>query len=316
MSLRFTVLASGSAGNSSYVEAGNFGLLLDIGLGPRQLANRLAAVGTSWARVHAVLLTHTHGDHWHDRTFNHLRQRRIPLYCHGDHHAELGAYAPAFTALKADGLVRPFETGKEFALALGLHCRALVLRHDSKPTFGFRLETVPDLSGRAAALAYAADLGSWTPELVSLLADVDALALEFNHDVAMQHSSGRPFHLIRRILGDHGHLSNAQAAQLVREVVQQSPAGRLRHLIQLHLSRDCNRPMLAQEAARAALAGHDVAVHTACQDVPILTVSLGTTVGGKRARRLGRPNRRRSASAAHPWLPGFEPEPSATAGGE
>ena len=55
MGLRFTVLASGSAGNASLIETGGFGLLLDAGLGPRQLATRLAAVGASWQDVHAVI---------------------------------------------------------------------------------------------------------------------------------------------------------------------------------------------------------------------------------------------------------------------
>src|SRR5262249_29353606 len=58
MGLRFTVLASGSAGNASLIETGGFGLLLDAGLGPRQLGARLASVGASWQDIHGVLLTH------------------------------------------------------------------------------------------------------------------------------------------------------------------------------------------------------------------------------------------------------------------
>ena len=44
MPLRFTVLASGSAGNASLLQIDGFGLLVDAGLGPRTLAGRLAAV--------------------------------------------------------------------------------------------------------------------------------------------------------------------------------------------------------------------------------------------------------------------------------
>ena len=69
MSLRFTVLASGSSGNASLIEADGFGLLLDAGLGPRILGGRLRQIGLSWSHVHAALLTHTHSDHWSDRTF-------------------------------------------------------------------------------------------------------------------------------------------------------------------------------------------------------------------------------------------------------
>lgn len=48
MAARFTVLASGSAGNSSLLQAGNFGLMIDFGLGIRRLASRLAARGCTW----------------------------------------------------------------------------------------------------------------------------------------------------------------------------------------------------------------------------------------------------------------------------
>src|ERR1700757_1830553 len=96
MPLQFTVLASGSAGNASLLEADGFGLLLDVGLGPRQLAARLAVHGASWHRVHAALLTHTHSDHWRDTPLAHLRRRGIPLYCHPDHSPALTAYGSAF----------------------------------------------------------------------------------------------------------------------------------------------------------------------------------------------------------------------------
>src|SRR5437764_6555352 len=109
MPLEFTVLASGSAANSSLLEADGAGLLIDVGLGPRQLAGRLAAAGASWTRVRAALLTHTHTDHWNERTFAYLQRLRIPLHCHPEHHANLLAYSPAFAALHADGLVHPYQ---------------------------------------------------------------------------------------------------------------------------------------------------------------------------------------------------------------
>src|SRR5438132_1397499 len=100
MGLRFTVLASGSSGNDSLVEAGEFGVLLDAGLGPRQLARRLAAAGLSWSVVDAVLLTHTHGDHWRETTLRYLVRRRVPLYCHPQHHEALLRESVGFGALR------------------------------------------------------------------------------------------------------------------------------------------------------------------------------------------------------------------------
>jgi phosphoribosyl 1,2-cyclic phosphodiesterase len=309
MALRFTVLASGSGGNASLVQTENFGVLIDAGLGPRQLAARLKAAGLSWSLVQAVLLTHTHSDHWKDRTLAHLTRRQIPLYCHPDHHPPLLTYSPAFAGLLSAGLVRPFEAGQDLALAPGLRCRPLPIRHDGGATFGFRLEGSPDLFGRPVALGYVADLGSWDEDLVGHLADVDLLAVEFNHDVDLEYASGRTPHLIARVLGDEGHLSNEQAAALVQAVLRRSPAGRLQHLVQLHLSRDCNRPALAQKAARAALAGLSTAarVHTAHQDVPTPALHVGVPPAAARpARGVRAP--RRAHGPGQKWLPGLEEE--------
>jgi phosphoribosyl 1,2-cyclic phosphodiesterase len=302
MGLRFTVLASGSGGNASLIETPGFGVLIDLGLGPRQLAVRLDAVGLSWASVQAVLLTHTHSDHWKDASLRHLLRRRIPLYCHPGHHTVLRTYSATFPALESAGLVHSFAADTSWSLTPSLLCRPLSVRHDGGATFGFRFESSPNLFGRTEALAYAADLGCWDDSLVSHLADVDLLAVEFNHDVGMQYSSGRTPRLIARVLGDDGHLSNAQAADLLRAVLERSEAGRLRHLVQLHLSRDCNRPNLAREAARQVLEALQCSaeLHTADQDVPGSPLSLQPVGGRRRA-----PSSRREA-APHPLLPGFE----------
>ena len=101
MPLQFTVLASGSGGNASLLYADGFGVLLDVGLGPRQLAARLGSVGITWKNIRAVLLTHTHTDHWSETTLAYLLKHKIPLYCHPEHHAILQTYCPAFPDLRA-----------------------------------------------------------------------------------------------------------------------------------------------------------------------------------------------------------------------
>ena len=309
MSLRFTVLASGSSGNASLIEADGFGLLIDAGLGPRQLADRLAVIGRSWSAVHAVLLTHAHSDHWKDRTLAQLCRRHIPLYCHPDCHSGLQTYSPAFMELTAKGLVRPFESGEEFTVSPGIRCRPLPLRHDSGATFGFRIEGPRDLFGQAAAVGYVADLGCWDEALADHLADVDLLAVEFNHDLAMELASGRSPRLIDRVLGDEGHLSNTQGAALVRAVLGRSEFGRVRYLVQLHLSRQCNRPALAREAAKTILDDFtfQVEVHTARQDELSPTLHLGAVpYTGKRPRRAASRLAPRRRTAAQQALPGLD----------
>jgi phosphoribosyl 1,2-cyclic phosphodiesterase len=305
MGLRFTTLASGSRGNACLIQTDSFGVLLDAGLGPRMLGDRLRAAGHSWSNVHAMLLTHTHSDHWNDRTLAWLLRRRVPLWCHPGHHDILTRYSTAFTALLASGLVHAFAPGEEWCLAPGLRCQPLPVLHDGGATFGFRLEGKPDLFGRAAAIGYVADLGTWDDILAEQLADVDLLAVEFNHDVSLEHASRRPAALVARVLGDEGHLSNDQAAALVRTVLERSPAGRLRYLIQLHLSQDCNRRTLARQAARNVLdqlSAH-TRLHTARQDAPGPILDLEPAGKRRRGRSQASAPRRSSGTA---YLPGLE----------
>jgi phosphoribosyl 1,2-cyclic phosphodiesterase len=75
------------------------------------------------------------------------------------------------------------------------------------------------------------------------------LVLEFNYDPELLAAGPYPPKLQKRISSDHGHLSNAQAQELLRELV--SPE--LHTLVLAHLSKKTNNPELALAAARETL---------------------------------------------------------------
>jgi phosphoribosyl 1,2-cyclic phosphodiesterase len=275
MAIGFTVLGSGSSGNASLFEVDGFGLLIDAGLGPRSLGRRLATLGGGWEQVHAAILTHTHSDHWRERTLTWFRRAGIPLFCHSRHGGDIGRFSRAFADLEAAGAVRRYQSHHPFFIAERIRCRPLPVRHDSAATFGFRFEVMDPSGALCCSLGYAADLGSWDTELAEFLADVDLLALEFNHDVHLERTSGRSAALVRRVCGDDGHLSNDQAAGLLREIIRRSRLVPLRHLVQLHLSRDCNRPSLAIDAARRTL-GDATTIHTSDQHRPTCPILIET----------------------------------------
>lgn len=247
--MRYTVLGSGSSGNASLLEVDGQGLLIDAGLGPRTIAGQLQKAGAAWDHVHAVILTHTHNDHWRERTLAQMVSRDIPLYCHLAHASYLRIRSESFTRLENAGLLRTYAAADELLLFGMLRVTPFAICHDGGPTFGFRIERDGDLFERPWALGYATDLGTWDDAIVSHLADVDLLALEFNHDVNMERASGRHPHHIRRVLSDEGHLSNEQAAGLLRAILAACDPRRIRNVVQLHLSRQCNRPSLALAAA-------------------------------------------------------------------
>jgi phosphoribosyl 1,2-cyclic phosphodiesterase len=269
MSVQFAVLASGSRGNAALIQGRGLGLLIDVGLGPRVLRERLRAVGSDWDRLAAVVLTHTHRDHVDVATLRALAERGIPFYCHAAHRDDL-AGTDGFQRLQASGLVREYDP-HPFLLPNGFRVEPVPLRHDSGPTFGFRVEVAAERPRKAFTIGYLSDTGCWTPAMADAVADVDILGVEFNHDVAMQRGSGRSPLLISRVLGDTGHLSNEQGADFVRAVLDRSGRHAVQHLVLLHLSAQCNHPSLALRAANDVVEGagrrNRVIVHAARQSV-------------------------------------------------
>lgn len=299
MTHRMTVLASGSAGNATLIEGDGFGLLVDCGLPPQELTARLQVAGASWERVNAVVITHTHTDHWNRYTLEHLRRRNTPFFAHARHHDALATHA-AYGPLAKAGLTHPYQPGERLSLGGGLSVRAVQVPHDSDPTFGVRVDYAGEGGGWAVGVA--SDLGKVPDGVYDLFAGVDVLAIEFNHCEQMERASRRPRFLVERVLGDFGHLSNRQAAEAVRRF---AAADELQAVVQLHLSRDCNTAELANEAGRAAVAGTDTQVITATQWHP--TPSLPLVPHPPRAKRppaVRTPPPRRSVQ---PCLPGMEP---------
>jgi len=167
-----------------------------------------------------------------------MLQQRIRLLMHAWHADDLHRVPGGTRLLDAD-LVTVFN-GESFSPIEGVTASALRLRHDHKGTTGYHL------SCASGSIGYATDLGCVPGELIERFAGVDLLAIESNYDPHMQMRSSRPMMLKRRIMGGAGHLSNREAFDAVRAIVDCSPPDSLRHIVLLHRSRQCNCPRLIQ----------------------------------------------------------------------
>lgn len=77
--VRFTVLASGSKGNSTVVSGGGTRILIDAGLSCRELFRRMAEVDEDPQTLDAIVITHEHADHVTGLSVT-ARKLGIPVY--------------------------------------------------------------------------------------------------------------------------------------------------------------------------------------------------------------------------------------------
>lgn len=231
--MRFASLGSGSRGNATLVQHGDTCVLVDCGFTLRETEIRLARLGIDGNALDAVLVTHEHGDHI--RGVGPLaRKFGVPVYL------THGTYRQSRIGQVRD-LIK-INSHDSFAVK-GLQVQPVPVPHDASEPCQFIF------SNGAKKLGVLTDLGSITPFVQQSYCGLDALLLECNHDAEMLEKGPYPYSLKRRIGGDYGHLSNFQAAGLLREI----GVGQLQHLVISHISEQNNRAELAATAVADAL---------------------------------------------------------------
>jgi phosphoribosyl 1,2-cyclic phosphodiesterase len=235
--LKVAVLATSSAGNSTFVSDGQTRILVDCGLSLLETTARLAAIGESVDAIDAVLLTHHHSDHCLGLETLIRRWRRggrfVPVYCSSSTHNGMSYAIPA-QWFEPIGDSSQWPVGK-------LDCRAFPVQHDTGQPLGFTVAL-----GNARA-SFALDLGAIDEGLGDHLADSDLVLLETNHDPDMLAAGPYSYKLKTRVAWTH--LSNEAACSWIASHMTH----RTKHLLLGHLSVTTNDPELVRLMARREL---------------------------------------------------------------
>lgn len=227
------ILASGSKGNAAVVEGPRGSVLIDCGLSRKALLQRAAELGVDMGRIGAVLFTHEHSDH----------VAGASVFCRrfeGDLFATAGTIAARSYLTEL-----PFNiVGREDELEIcGMRVHTFPTSHDVADPIGFRFEAANDVLG------YCTDSGVLTSQAHEALSGCRILAIESNHDERMLATGPYPRFLKQRVGSSRGHLSNAQCADALPDLV----TGDTEVVVGMHLSQKNNRPSVAVRTLADAL---------------------------------------------------------------
>jgi len=237
MHITAIALQSGSNGNCIYVEAGGIKLLFDAGINGKQAETRLAAHGLNIRDVDALIISHDHGDHVrHAGVYQ--RKYGLPLYV---------TQKTYDTAVKKHPLGR-FNDVRFFRsdgmLQFGkVSVEAVATPHDASDGVAFVV-----ISGNRR-LGIMTDLGHIFNGLTEVVSSLDAVFIESNYDPEMLEAGLYPAFLKKRIRGPQGHLSNIEAAELLKATT----GSRLKWACLSHLSEQNNNAALALQTHRDIL---------------------------------------------------------------
>ena len=244
--MRFTVLGSGSTGNSVLICTEKTRVLVDCGLSAKETLRRLGEVGEDCARLDAVLITHEHTDHAGGLRVL-LKSVDCPVYISGEtreaylHDRQNGEAQKRSDAIKNRTV--EIESSREFRIG-DIDFEPFSVPHDAADNFGF----IAKFQG--VRLATLMDFGCITTLIKDKLRGCDAIIIESNHSRDMLRACPvYSWDLKQRILSRNGHLSNEDLSEWLTLDFD----GAARHIVLAHLSQRANEPHLARLTAETAL---------------------------------------------------------------
>ena len=239
MSLRFSVLASGSTGNAIYVETNKKRFLIDAGLSGKKIEECLKKAGVSPENLDGILVTHEHSDHIKGVGIM-ARRYKIPVY------ANARTWKAMEKLLGEISLEQKFhfETG-EIKTFGDLDIESFGVSHDAAEPMFFTFQK----EGRK--LAIVTDTGYVSEKIKGITKGAQSIVFESNHDMNMLRMGKYPWNIKRRILGDEGHVSNEDAGFALADILTDTPT----NVYLAHLSLDNNMKDLARMTVQQTLEG-------------------------------------------------------------
>ncbi len=247
--MKFTVLGSGSTGNSVLICTEKTKILVDAGLSAKETLRRLMLVGVNFNELDAVLITHEHSDHSAGLRVL-MNTVNCPVFmsdatqeAYLREKANKSNNEPQKRADVLKNRVVEIESSRDFRIG-DIDFEPFSVPHDAADNFGFVARN------NGVKMATVMDLGYLTTLVKEKLRGCDGIIIESNHCRDMLKTCPiYSWELKQRIMSRTGHLSNEDLSDWLTEDFD----GAARNIVLAHLSQRANEPHLARLMAQTAL---------------------------------------------------------------
>ncbi len=225
--MKFSVLASGSKGNCTFIETKGTRVLVDLGTTSLYVEKELKKLDVDPKTIQGIFITHTHSDHIGGlKVF--LKKYKVPLFLSEKMYKDLKKIIsiPDYVILEEDNF-----------LINDLKVDIFKTSHDADDSNGYIFYS------DNKSLVYITDTGYINRKYHKKLKNHSFYIMESNHDIEMLMEGKYPYYLKQRILGDRGHLSNQDSSNYLSNFIGEQTKG----VVLIHLSHENNTPEKALE---------------------------------------------------------------------
>ena len=220
--MKVSVLASGSKGNSTYIETNNTKVLIDAGMSNLYIEKKLILLGVNPDDINFVFITHTHTDH--------IAGLKVFIK---KHHPKVFLTLDMYNELK--DILNDYEILESEIILNDLIVDYFKTSHDTD-SVGYIFKN------NDKEIVYVTDTGYINIKNLKKLNNKDLYIFESNHDIEMlMNNPNYPYQIKQRILGDKGHLSNNQCKEYLNKII----GDKTKYIVLAHLSEQNNDPSLA-----------------------------------------------------------------------
>lgn len=235
--MKVCVLASGSKGNSTYIETKNHKILIDMGKNKKYIVDKLKSIDVNPQDIDIVLISHLHNDHI--SALDTFLKQYHPTLC-----MPLRMFQ-ALDSIQGYEHIIAYDEELDFE---DIKIIPIKSSHDAIESRNFIIED------DSSSMVLITDTGYIRHKYFNKLINKNVYLMESNHDIEMLMHGPYPDWLKKRVLSDEGHLSNQSAGFYLSKLI----GSETKKVLLIHLSEVNNSKDIALGTVKDTLREYNV----------------------------------------------------------